>query len=194
MIMRGVALSICIAVLAFLSVTYGQSRSSSDLLPVVQDGKWGYIDNTGKVVIKPQYGLGGDFSEGLAPVLTREGRAYIDATGKIAIGPTREIVEARGFSEGLASVKASNSKSGYIDRTGRFIIKPQFEEAYEFSNGLARVQDGGKYGYIDKTGNVVIDLMFDDAQDFKQGLARVTLGARSGYINETGKYVWKPSK
>jgi len=28
---------------------------SEDLAPVYQDGKWGYIDKTGKMVIQPQF-------------------------------------------------------------------------------------------------------------------------------------------
>jgi hypothetical protein len=48
-------------------------------------------------------------------------------------------------------------KWGYIDRTGKFIIRPQFDEALnmEFSNGLARVKIDGKWGYINKTGKFV---------------------------------------
>ena len=43
---------------------------------------------------------------------------------------------------------------------GAFVIKPQFNAAYSFSEGLAAVEIGetrpGKWGFIDKTGKVVI--------------------------------------
>lgn len=37
-----------------------------------------------------------------------------------------------------------NGKYGYIDKTGKIIITPQFDEAYPFSEGLASVKIGGK--------------------------------------------------
>jgi hypothetical protein len=41
-------------------------QSSPHLFPIVQDGKWGYIDKTGKVTIFPQFYYANDF-----PVLPR---------------------------------------------------------------------------------------------------------------------------
>lgn len=65
------------------------------------------------------------------------------------------------FSEGLAAVFIG-CRWGYIDRTGSFVIKPQFRFASEFSEGLAAVdpypsnhvpcppgKSHDKLGYID---------------------------------------------
>ena len=51
---------------------------------------------------------------------------------------------------------------GYIDKTGRVIIKPQFRYAHDFSEGLAMVgpRQSNKWGYIDKTGSFVIEKIF----------------------------------
>lgn len=49
-----------------------------------------------------------------------------------------------------------NGKEGYIDATGRIVIKPQFDEVESsFSEGLAPVKIGNKWGYIDKTGRIL---------------------------------------
>ena len=51
---------------------------------------------------------------------------------------------------------------GYIDRTGKMIIKPQFVDARDFSEGLARVTiDVFHWGYVDTTGRMVIEPRFD---------------------------------
>jgi hypothetical protein len=42
-----------------------------------------------------------------------------------------------------------------MDKTGRIVIKPQFEAALFFSGGLADVDIKGMSGYIDKTGKFV---------------------------------------
>jgi hypothetical protein len=46
-------------------------------------------------------------------------------------------------------------KQGYIDRTGAVVIRPQFDGAHMFCQGLAQVKVGTKWGYIDKTGKYV---------------------------------------
>src|SRR5438876_6749370 len=71
-------------------------------------------------------------------------------------------------------------------------IKPQFDDARGFSDGLAPVKISGKWGYIDKTGGVVITPQFNDAEDFSEGLAAVEVGSNVGYINKTGTLVIKP--
>lgn len=60
----------------------------------------------------------------------------------------------------MFSVAYSKEKYGYIDRTGKEVIKPQYEIARYFSEGIAVVgkkikEDGreiSKYGFIDKKG------------------------------------------
>ena len=48
-----------------------------------------------------------------------------------------------------------NGKVGYIDKTGKMVINPQWDNGWEFSEGLAQVQLDGKWGFIDKTGKIV---------------------------------------
>ncbi len=42
------------------------------------------------------------------------------------------------FSEGLAAVRVGNER-GYIDKTGKLVINPQFDVAGDFHNGRAVV-------------------------------------------------------
>ena len=72
----------------------------------------------------------------------------------------------------LFPIKAGD-KWGYVDDKGQYIINSQFEDAYNFSEGLAAVEKEGVWGYIDKKGNVVIDFKYETADDFGEGLAPV---------------------
>jgi hypothetical protein len=47
------------------------------------------------------------------------------------------------------------NRFGYIDKTGKFAINPQFDRAGDFEQGLAPVWVGGRQGYIDKNGKYV---------------------------------------
>ena len=46
----------------------------------------------------------------------------------------------------------SGGKWGFIDVTGKIAVDPDFDYAFSFSDGMARVRKGpwhtGKYGYI----------------------------------------------
>jgi hypothetical protein len=56
------------------------------------------------------------------------------------------------FDHGIAIVRVGDEKTGkwgYIDRTGKYLVKPQFDEARAFGkDGLARVRIADKWGYI----------------------------------------------
>ena len=80
-------------------------------------------------------------------------------------------------------------KWGYIDKNGNVIIKPQFPEAWRFSEGLAAVSINGLYGYINLDGEIVIDAIYEDARDFKEGLAAVSLDGLYGFIDKEGNVV-----
>lgn len=87
-----------------------------------------------------------------------------------------------------------NNKYGYIDKTGKVVISPQFEYAGAFSEGLAEIKIGNKCGYIDKMGKIVIPPQFDDVWPFSDGIAIVAISDKLGYIDRTGKYIWNPTK
>jgi len=80
-------------------------------------------------------------------------------------------------------------KWGYINNNGRLDMRPQFEEALSFSEGLAQVRTGNHWGYIDQTGAVVIAPAFSDAQSFDGELAIVEMNKAIGYVNRAGKIV-----
>ena len=63
-------------------------------------------------------------------------------------------------------------KFGYIDRTGKVIIPFKFDDAWQFSEGLASVKIGEKRGYINENGKIVIEPQFDWANSFFEGLAK----------------------
>ena len=58
------------------------------------------------------------------------------------------------MSEGLIAAQIGELW-GYIDCHGEIIIEPIFEEAYEFTEGIARVEIGKRIGYINKVGEYI---------------------------------------
>ncbi len=176
-----------------------QPKDPGPLFPVYVNGKWGYIDITGKIAIEPQFQEAHPFSEGLARVEDSEGNdAFINKTGKTVIKGDFHI--SSDFSEGLATIW-NDGLLGYIDRKGRLAIrldKPNVIGIRPFSEGLAafRIYDGKwQWGFIDKSGNVVIEPTLYAVGDFREGLARAMNPHETphwGFIDKTGEFVIKP--
>lgn len=165
--------------------------------------KWGYINETGKVVVPMLYAALRPFAGGLAAAAIR-----------------------------LAGVKPSTLHTrddeslrwGYVDRQGQVRIALQYLSASDFAEGLAAVNDGKSvvgnhetglcdgplnFGYIDPTGTMVIAPQYTFALNFVDGRARVGIGGFDylgrclccnprfrgtyGYVDRTGKFTADPN-
>ena len=212
---RTILLAVCLTVLSVWSST-AQTQRSNSLFEIKVDGKTGFIDRTGKVVIEPKLGGVYEFSEGLAAAYIGKGQfdeGYIDESGAIAIEPKFNI--AGKFSEGLAWVGIDPNRKpyktgpltlyssqsghsfdyniGFIDRTGRWLTEPIYTFARDFSEGLSAVRTKeNKFGFIDKSGKLKIEAKFDWAESFSNGLAAVFFHGKHGFIDKEGRYVVKP--
>ncbi len=81
---------------------------------------------------------------------------------------------------------------GYINEKGAIVIEPDLQNAYEFSNGLARVRDSWQWKYMNKHGEFVIEEDFQEIRSFSEGRAAVRVNGRWGYINTKGNFVVNP--
>jgi WG containing repeat len=134
------------------------------------DGQFGYIDQKGNWGIKPRFDMAGDFYEGLAAVQVAGRWGYINSFGRYAI-PLR-FFDAGPFSEGLAPVRPFSAVAvfGFINRSGRVVIRADYGAVRSFCEGLAAVWDKGNWGYINRKGEIVIEPKFKDAFDFSRGI------------------------
>jgi len=145
-------------------------------------GKWGYIDNKGSLVIRPQFQSAFGFSDGLAAIRINDKLGYINKKGEIVIRP--QYYEAGRFKNGIAPVGerigvTRAASCSFIDKKGNVIPKAKYTSVSSFSEGLCRLSiKGEKYGYIDREFNLIIDEQFEEAGNGKWG-----------YIDKTGKLV-----
>ena len=86
-----------------------------------------------------------------------------------------------------------NGLWGYMDQEGNVVIKPKFEGAADFSEGLAQVRINRLWGYLDETLNICIKPEFQKARRFSEGLAAVHLNGKWGYIDQEGQFVIGPT-
>lgn len=181
---------------------YTRSFNSSSIAPARIGKQFGYIDKSGTFVIKPQFDTAYPVVNGIArtadAMMTKSGR--YEYTRYIVNEKTREVIEVDydivdDFGEnGLAPV-CKFSKWGYINTKGEEVIKCQFREAGEFTNGIAPVTMRDKScAYIDENGEIVMQFgNFTKLGSFHNGLAWFAdKNDKVGYINEKGEIVIEP--
>ena len=187
---------------------------SEGLAAVQVDGKWGFIDTTGKYVIQPQFPgtLVGYFHDGLANVATEattfgisRNWIFINKKGDQVLGP---YSWADPFSDGYAAVSGygEDHLSGFIDTNGDFVLQFTQESGYSpagnYGDELFPVHDLRKQfeegvcavGFMNKKAEWVIDPEYCIVGTFRDGLAPVssTLDitlSEYGYINTSGRLV-----
>ena len=98
-----------------------------------------------------------------------------------------KLIRAKTEAEFMAIIY--NNFYWIYDEVTKFMLK--YDDANNFSEGLARVKLNGKYGYIDKQGTEVIPLKYDYANNFSEGLALVGLADKYGFIDKQGTEVVK---
>ena len=81
----------------------------------------------------------------------------------------------------------ANGKYGFKDQTGKTIINPEYDKAFEFSEGLAGVRQNGKWGFIDISGEEIVKPQYDYIGSFHNGIAHINTGCKvDGYGNPHG--------
>ena len=203
---------------AVITPQYADCGDFAEGLAAVRvDDKWGYIDGKGQIAVAPRFAAADAFSEGLAFVTRDSGeRAVIDGTGKVLF-PANYYQHGR-FHEGVARVlpvthwkcfqggnirdvdgpadcpagdlQAWDRAWGYIDKSGAMVLPAQFWAAEDFSEGLARVNQG----FIDHQGSLAIKGSFTRATSFSEGFAAVQQNFdKWGYIDKRGTWMVEPT-
>lgn len=185
--------------------TSTSTYASDGWKPFLFQGKWGYKNAAGDVMLTPEFDFDfcWPFSNGMARIQVMGYYSYINEKGENIIpnsddGSDEGIYdEARDFSEGLAAVMSyETEKWVYIDLAGKIKFYEQFDNAYNFYGGNAIVKVGELYYFIDKTGKKLFGRGFVDAYPFQEDIAYVkeigsnefTYISRSGSKAFTGNY------
>lgn len=82
-----------------------------------------------------------------------------------------------------------NEKWGFIDKTGKIVIEPQYTQAKSFSNGLAPVSTNGMWGYINLNNEYRISSQFNNCLPFSSnGIAAIQENGVWNYIKLLAYY------
>lgn len=143
---------LCLCTLFLFSVFSFSRAENPNLLPTLEDGLYGFMDERDIMVIPAIYQEAGLFIDGLALVardVSQDGWPY---------------------------------EYGFINQSGEEVIPVIYKSLSPFSENLTLAQYQGKYGYLDPEGAVVLDFIYDEASLFLNGQAVVKLEGQTQVI------------
>lgn len=190
-----------------IKASYTRATNFKDGFAIVSrdDGKPFYIDITGRKLAAPVFEEAWLFTDGLAGVKINGKWGFIDRRGKLVI--PAKFDSADGFCRGRAVVGmriGETIKFGFIDKAGRYTLRPSVNYITAFADGIALfsnnakfvqrstyfVVDGGAlYGLIDPTGKIIVEPKFDSISRFHEGFAEAVSAGRTGFIDKAGKWL-----
>lgn len=170
---------------SFVQGGYAQDALPSMILPfyhhlslAVKNGKAGFINPEGKVMVPFQYSDGFSFYKGYTVVINQQDNAgnyrygFIDSTGKTIIAPQYDFVLQSDYDDYfdgnfLVLKKLGEDDAhylqGYATLQGQVLIAPAYDKIMPQKNGAHfLVQRNGKFGVLDGAGNTVVPVMYDD--------------------------------
>ncbi|MDB5599895.1 MAG: hypothetical protein JWN71_1939 [Xanthobacteraceae bacterium] len=155
---------------------------SEGLAAVSIDGRYGYIDARGEIVIAPKFDLAGEFYQGLAEILVGDKTGVIDRKGDIVVPPifqraiplTKDVILAsegqwqpeknRLRQELRRNSPDSSSKFGLYHVAGHWIRRPDLNRITPFDHqgrGLIWASESGQalgvLGLLASTGQWIVE-------------------------------------
>ncbi len=165
---------------------------------VLEDEKYalgytGYINRNGQFIIPAKYEYGSEPVQGMMVVGMDQRFGIINENGKIVVPLNYTAI---GSLKGkIVPAMNAERKWGFLDlSTGQVKIKPQFDQARPFQDGLAAVLINHKWGYINTEGKLLIKPLYDQAYSFVEGTAIVWIRRKGfGALNKQGQMIVETS-
>ncbi len=182
----------------FLNTDGKEFVSRLGLKPLMKNGKYAYVDEKGRIQIKPEYDLAENFIDGLAIVSKGYKQGIIDSKGKIVLPLKYDYIsrKANGF-----ELRNGNLR-GFFFRDSGLVIEPRYNATgTKISDGMLWVLEGDKYSFLNSSGKQAFAGEYSMIKDFSDGLAGVAKlsiydfegvtvnGYKYGFIDKTGKLV-----
>ena len=176
-------------------------------------GKYGYKDESGKIIVKPVYDIAYEFTDGKyaevnigADYAKNKGGKWgiIDTKGKLIHPVKYDNAKCLGYNlfalnigHKFSNMDASPSGKFAIFNAAGKVLTPfaysGFLIAVRFEEGFAPLEtwDGKKqrYGLLDSTGKVAVPVKYDEVGGFREGLCKLVLNGKTGFIDKTTKMV-----
>ena len=169
-----------VGVLVLLVGFWGVSRlRPAAPAPARQNGRWGYANADGELVVPARYSAAEPFRQGRAVVVAEGAHGFINEKGEEVVKPAYDALNA--YAGGYARARVGETYM-FLDEQGQELSAYYFN-ALDFAEGYAAVLDQRGWHYITGPDEPAVPpLIFREAYSFQNGRARVRLAAGYTFI------------
>jgi hypothetical protein len=157
--------------------------SSEGLRGIRRNGRYGFIDDQGRLRVANRYEDIMPFQEGLAGIKIRNKWGFINKEDKIIVQPSFESVTP--FENGRSKVK-QNGKYGLISKDGKTLIDFRYDGLHILPSDRVLVVSGQSAGLADTDGNLLLQPRYESIQDLNNGYAIIENNGKFGVVNVQG--------
>jgi hypothetical protein len=145
--------------------------------------KWEYVDANGETKIEAKFDGTDNFKGGMAIVYIGSQCGTIDKNGEYIIQPSSQL-GLYNMGEGfLANYDSDVYKWALIDKNGKAITQPLYDDIRDVSDGLIAVSSGNNTcGHINTKGEVVIPQEYAQVTSFSENYAWATKSHQSAFM------------
>lgn len=163
-----------------------KERMDQLFLPYKSNEKWGFINQSGTIVIPAAFDGVDFFHEGIAVVSLNDKLGYINKSGNTIIKP--QFDEANAFSNGVAVFQKGNGY-GLLDRSGVVLLDPIYKDISLCSEHLFFALKDSLYACYSVDSKEVIAPKFTEVTSFEKGKAIVAKNSGWGVIDTLGNLI-----
>lgn len=151
---------------------------------------WGYIDTSGRVVIRPQFSYAEKIVNQIGIVEKGDKVGAIKTDGNILLKcQFNDVQFLENSNYQILKVYKNITKVGLIDTLATVAVDLKYDEIGEISEGLLAVAKNGLWGFSDMNGKEVIRCRYRKIGKFQEGYAAAQLGNKWGFIDQEGRIV-----
>src|SRR5690606_15215172 len=158
-------------------------EESEGLRGIKKDGKFGFVDNQGRLRIANRYEGIKPFGEGLAAVKILGRWGFVNHAERIAVQPVYDDVGQ--FVSGLAIVM-QKGQYGLIGKSGDVVLPIRYDRIERLPSGRFELTSGDNKGIADKDGRLVFAPRYAAVQDVDNGYVIVSRTGRCGLVTLNG--------
>ena len=189
---------------------YPQVGNISDsLLPFkeIEDGKFGYIDIKGTIIIPPRYTFALPFEHGFAVVAITEDNntlyGLINKEGKYIFTPTYNDIHLLGKNRAAIGIAIKEGYPFYgstyalATTDGTILTEYKYRTIVDFKEGVASATPGTETFFIDKNGKAVkgFPVIKGEGTLSQEGeLIKANIDQRISYYDRSGNVIWKQNR
>lgn len=140
------------------------SGYNEEYFVVKKAGRWGFVDDLGRLRISNRYDDAKPFTEDLAPIKLRGKWGFINKKEELIIQPYYKSVSP--FKNGR-SIVLRDEEFGLIDQNGKEVLELNWKYISRLETGNYIVQDNkDQFGLVDANGSFIFRPAYDHLEDY----------------------------